>query len=581
MPSQFLLTTTLLTLSLPSLVHSAFTPCPILGPSFPYPKISTGDKLLKSALGDLTGQFNELVETGNSSHGTVTPDTTSFSIALFTSDNNEEDKNNAPFFYEYHYTAPALEKSHTGVQAVDSDSVYRIGGLTQLFTVLTTLVEAGDSLWNEPVTKLVPELAEAAGRLDAKRDPVKYVDWEEVTVGHLSSHMAGIARDYCIDDLIEELDTPTEYGLPSVEKHSCSSKCGRSEFFDGFTNQPPVYLPDTTPIFSNAAFRILSYILEDKTGKSFEAVLNSKIFAPLEMSHSSLFKPSDASHGVIPGDEKDSGWATSFGEGAAAQSMFSSVRDLSKAGKAILSSTLISPAQTRRWFKPVSHTSNPANSIGRPWVIYSGGDYPQTAMIDVYTVLGDLGSYSSYIGIVPDYDVGFTILAADGTGAPDLNAHADIIADVLLPALIQMATLEAAAAYGGEYASSHNSSLTISADELPGLFVEEWVSNGVDYKAELGDINGIDDPSAVSIRLYPTDRITKTESGSRRAFRAVIQDMNEEADNGTPTCVSWMEVDALKYAGSALDEIVFEIGEDGRAVAVEVPALRTVLERSG
>ncbi|PGH05521.1 hypothetical protein GX51_02859 [Blastomyces parvus] len=560
-------------LSLSSLIHSAaFTPCPILGPSFPYPKLSLQSELLQSALADLTKQYDDMVKTGNSSHGTITPETTSFSIALFAGDgvDNDGDGIKEPFFYEYHYTAPALENSSVGVKKVDADSIYRIGGLTQLFTVLLTLIEAGDSLWSVPVTKLVPELARAASRLNAKRNPVKYVDWESVTVGHLTSHMAGIARD-CESVLPPGAYPPTLPTSPKKDSrkwqrqraiptpnHNVIDRIKFVEFFDGFVHQAPVYLPGTTPVYSNAAFQILGYILEDRTGKSFEALLRSKIFKPLRMRHSSLFGPRDTKNGVVPGGAKKSGWETAFGGGAPAQSIFSTVSDLSKAGNAILSSSLISPAQTRRWNKPVSHTSNPANSVGRPWVIYRGGQYQQTVVVYVNTLLSSLGSYSSYIGIVPDFHVGFTILAADETGSPDLNAHADIIADALFPALMQLAPMQAMERFGGEYGQeSSKSSITIAADRL----------------------RGIKEPSAVSIRLYPTDRETETRSGSRMAFRAVIQDLNEEADNGTPTCVSWMDVGVLTYGGAALDEVVFELGKNGKAVGLEVPALRASLVR--
>lgn len=261
--------------------------------------------------------------------------------------------------------------------------------------------------------------------------------------------------------------------------------------------------------------------------------------------------------------------------------MFSSISDLSMAGKAMLASTLLPRAQTNRWLKPTTHTSNPANSIGYPWVIYSGGNYPNTSMVDVYTSLSNVGLYSSYLGLVPDFNAGFTILAADTVSSPDLNAHADIIADVLMPALMKMAVLQAGANFGGSYGPTKrlNSSITVSADDLPGLFIDEFISNGTDFRQVLAGLNGIKDADALSIRLYPTHLISKTKQGSRRAFRAVFQDREEFADNGTPTCVSWMDVDSFRYGGASLDQFIFELDEDGKAVGVEIPALRVKLAR--
>jgi CubicO group peptidase (beta-lactamase class C family) len=89
-----------------------------------------------------------------------------------------------------------------------------------------------------------------------------------------------------------------------------------SEFFSWFTKRPPVYLPSTTPVYSNAAYQLLGYALENITNKSFESLLDQSIFKPLNMTRSSLLVPSDPSEGVIPVNETTSGWAMDGGEEA-------------------------------------------------------------------------------------------------------------------------------------------------------------------------------------------------------------------------------------------------------------------------
>lgn len=263
--------------------------------------------------------------------------------------------------------------------------------------------------------------------------------------------------------------------------------------------------------------------------------------------------------------------------------MFSSIKNLAIAGKAILNSTLLSSSQTHRWLKPVSHTSNPANSLGAPWIIYSDGDYPNTSMIDVYSILSNEGSneglYSSYLGLVPDYGVGYVILSADTVSPADLNAHADYM-EVVLEGIIKSSLKQAAQNFGGAYAASNlNSSIIVAYDELPGLFIEGFASNGTDFRETLAKLNGISNATDLSIRLYPTQLIQQNGSESKQAFRAVFQDKTELEDAGTATCVSWMNLDRLQYAGHGLDEFVFTLNSEGKVLSVEIPALDVILER--
>jgi hypothetical protein len=203
-------------------------------------------------------------------------------------------------------------------------------------------------------------------------------------------------------------------------------------------------------------------------------------------------------------------------------------------------------------------------------------------MIDVYTVYDNFGLYSSYFGLVPDYNVGFAILAADTVSNADLNAHADIVGEAIIEALIEMSISNAGAAFSGSYtASGLNSSISVSVDTLPGMIINSFISNGTDFRETLATLYNVDDKNALSMRLYPTHLSSTTNSGgSTLAFRAVYQDENEFADAETPTCVSWRDVDKYKYGGAALDLFVFELDASGEVMAVEIPALRVKLAKN-
>lgn len=82
-------------------------------------------------------------------------------------------------------------------------------------------------------------------------------------------------------------------------------------------------------------------------------------------------------------------------------------------------------------------------------------------MIDVYTLYDNFGLYSSYFGLVPDYNVVFAILAADTESNADLNAHADIVGEVIIEALIEIALSNAESTFSGTYTASElNSSIS-------------------------------------------------------------------------------------------------------------------------
>lgn len=309
--------------------------------------------------------------------------------------------------------------------------------------------------------------------------------------------------------------------------------------------------------------------MEEKCGQSFADILSDRLLKPLHMDHTSLLASNTTLYG--------GGLSYSSTGEPAALSLVSTINDLSLAGRAMLTSRLISPAQTRRWLKPVTSTSNLRNAVGRPWEIYHSSGNATDPVIDIYTKAGSIGRYSSYFGLAPDYDVGFAILAVDEvTDAPDLNAYADLVLAALLQ-IDQLARLQAKANLAGMYgiaSSSGNSSIIVkptgTAD--PGLTVTALFANDTDWFSRIADEAGIT-PQDLDFRLYPTNLEDVTDGGKQRAFRAVFQDKKSLVDAGTPTCITWMGVGELERNGLPLDDFIFEMGDAGMAVALSSPAL--------
>jgi CubicO group peptidase (beta-lactamase class C family) len=63
-----------------------------------------------------------------------------------------------------------------------------------------------------------------------------------------------------------------------------------AEFVQAIAVKPPYFLPDTTPVISNAAFQLLAFALEAQSnGADFEKIISGSVFRPLQMNHSSLY----------------------------------------------------------------------------------------------------------------------------------------------------------------------------------------------------------------------------------------------------------------------------------------------------
>lgn len=150
--------------------------CPLEGTVFPKPLQLATSEAIKAAVSSLTDTFSGITN-GAQNY--------SFALEVFSAHDPE------PLFSVLH-TAPNLATLNTaGVKVVDENTVFRLGSLTKIYTIYTFLINAGDKIWNEPITKFVPELQAVTNY----SDPVTNTAWDEVTIGGLATQMTGIPRD--------------------------------------------------------------------------------------------------------------------------------------------------------------------------------------------------------------------------------------------------------------------------------------------------------------------------------------------------------------------------------------------------
>jgi CubicO group peptidase (beta-lactamase class C family) len=282
---------------------------------------------------------------------------------------------------------------------VEDDTVYRVGSISKLLFLYTFLVEAGHDYWHRPITDFVPELVEAAESCSAKEDPLTCPDWDEITLGALASHLAGVGRGRSVTPAPPAIGgvPVTSLGLPPkpvIELAQCVKQpCTRTESIRAFLQEAPVEQAFSTPIYSNGAYQILTYALEAITNRTMSDMITGDVFCPLDMDDSSYTLKANAS-GIIPMPADMSYWTVPLGDAGATGGIYSSPRDMVKLGQSILKNTQLSPASTRRWLKPWTHTAVWQQAVGLAWEI---ARWPvDDRIVDVYTKQGDLGKSRTF-----------------------------------------------------------------------------------------------------------------------------------------------------------------------------------------
>ncbi|KAH8703424.1 putative penicillin-binding protein [Talaromyces proteolyticus] len=558
----------------------------LLGPIY-LPSANRSFEAWDNAVIQATATLNVIIQTGNSTYGPFDNLGTSFSASVFDLGNNE------PLF-DFHFEAPQLNGSCTRGKLTD-DTIYRTGSLGKLLVMYAWMIDIGDSIFTEPITKYVPELAAAA---QSYQNPLLQTNWSEVTVGSLASQISGIGRgEVSLGDLASEgfqqppVSTNIPNGFPPLGNETvinCSSygpepPCTRAQFFTQVINHPPVFLSYTSPSYSNIAYSILGYAYENITGKTINQ--GQLDFAQkLGMNSTTPTPPGNNVDAIIPRNDSYAMWSYDLNVQDPAGGQYISTRDLITWGQAILNNKLISPVVTRRWMKPTTFTSQWAAAVGAPWEIYRLPTLINTILntsriVDTYSKSGDVGQYSTYFGLVPDYNIGITVLAAGDNPNSQVAPVRGTLVDIFYTAAEAAAKQQASNAFTGTFKSTdRNSSITLAVDGGPGVVIKQWISNSTnflnnEFYAEFNDF-----------RLYPTDlKMWSSEGLTYYKFH-----MDCLTRNGAPISSDpwseyndyWFQLDGLSYNLLAPDAFVVGFDENGIVQSLASQALRTTMVRS-
>ncbi|KAF2203019.1 beta-lactamase/transpeptidase-like protein [Delitschia confertaspora ATCC 74209] len=532
-------------------------------PAFPLPKYDSQHSLLKNAFGAIESALKATIASSKYN-------ITSFSVEVTSSEDS---------LWSLHHTARQRNASQHDVDKVDGDTLYRIASITKTFTVLGILYQhaAGNLSLDDPIDIYIEEL---------KEKQKGTLPWKDITLRSLASQLSGIPREFVQSDVINAIPSPWQYGFPPLPRDglpNCNDyandhpSCGKEDLLDSIKSKLPVFAPNQISTYSNVAFELLGLVIEKVTGESYASYISRAIFEPLSMGRSSISKP-PASHGVIPIGEHS--WDMEEGIESPTGGIYSSSSDMSKYLRYILTH-YNGITHATNWFHPGSPGGGMKSFYGMPWEIYrTDRILPDSKRpVNFITKGGGLPGYMSNIILLPEYNLGITILVAGSNSL--LEKIREVVTVELVRAAEKLATEQLRKRYEGTYISPDldlNSSVTLVADHR-GLVVTSFISNGTDVLAfgfpKLG-ILPTDKPWYAQLAPTLLYKDPKNQSGELWRLLPVAEPGDSE---GIWDDLCHSNYDLPTYAGLPINEFVLW-GEEGHQTDyLELTAFKVKLQR--
>ena len=226
---------------------------------------------------------------------------------------------------------------------VSADTVFEIGSVTKVFTalLLADMARRGEIAFDDPVARHLPN-----------GFPLPVTDGRQITLADLATHTSGLPR------------FPTFAGAPFSPAWLDSMARFSVEDLKSWLAEFHLSRPAGSEWeYSNAGYALLGIALGHRGGQPYEALLKSRILAPLGLA-STTFHPT-ATMGPRVADGHDRSLAKlpplDLGIFTAAGALRSTTRDLARFAATILSSTRASMARDARMLLTVRR---PAPLIG-------------------------------------------------------------------------------------------------------------------------------------------------------------------------------------------------------------------------
>ena len=245
-----------------------------------------------------------------------------------------------------------------------TDTKFQIASMTKGFTALLImqLVAENKLELHTPISSYLPDYPKENG--------------DQITIHHLLTHSAGIGRDRSNEE---------KHNQPEAMVHQ-------------FASVPLEFTPGERFEYSNSGYTLLGYLIETLTEKSYEDVLQERIFKPLKMKNSGYYRHRTLIKNMASGYNKGFGdyfnsdrsdETTAYAAGA----IYSTVEDLFIWDQALNTETLLPKKYRDLIFKKHSIDSDEGAHYGYGWEII---DKPIGTTSETIETIGHSGSIDGF-----------------------------------------------------------------------------------------------------------------------------------------------------------------------------------------
>ena len=283
---------------------------------------------------------------------------------------------------------------------------HRLGSITKQFTAMLVLqlVAEGKLDLQTSITTYLPDYPKASG--------------DKITCHHLLTHTSGI---------------PNYTSFPNFMENESRTPYTPEEFLEKFAHKALEFTPGENFNYSNSGYFLLGVIIEKLSGKTYEQMLQEKIFIPLDMKDSGYDNHAVILKNRATGYEKQ---GNNYVNSAyldmtipyAAGSMYSTVEDLFKWDQALYTTKILPQEYLNMYFEPqISAWSNFNYAYG--WMV--GYNKIGNSTDSIYTIGhgGGINGFSTYITRTTSNKSSIIIL--NNTGGAPLNDMTEAILAII------------------------------------------------------------------------------------------------------------------------------------------------------